>query len=177
MNLIFRLIWMLISARFGRRLRVMDENRLSYRCWLTDIDMNMHMTNSRYASFMDLARVDFMIRNGGWGRIRAAGLYPVLGSSSIRFRRPIKPFQRFDVTARIVSWDERWIYMEHKLVIKGGPKGDDIASVCIVKTTFLGKKGRVPTDELVAIIGYTGPKPDAGDLLAKKDALDAMLKA
>ena len=173
MNLIFRLIWMLIAARFGRRLGVMDENRLSYRCWPTDIDMNMHMTNSRYASFMDLARVDFMIRNGGWGRIRAAGLYPVLGSSSIRFRRPIKPFQRFDVTARIVSWDERWIYMEHKLVIGGG----EVASVCIVKTTFLGKTGRVPTDELVRIIGYAGPKPDAGDLLAKKDALDAMLKA
>lgn len=132
------------------------------------------MTNSRYASFMDLARVDFMIRNGGWGRIRKAGLYPVLGSSSIRFRRPIRPFQKFDVTARIVSWDERWIYIEHKLIIAGG----EVASVCLVKTTFLGKQGRVPTDELVAIIGYTpGPKSDARELLGKKDALDAMLRA
>ena len=177
MNLIFRLIWMLISARFGSRRALMDEGRLAYRCWPTDLDMNIHMTNSRYHSFMDLSRVELMVRNGAWARIRKAGLYPVLGSSSIRFRRPIRPLKKFEVTARVLSWDDRWIYIAHKLIIKGGPKGDEVAAVCVVKTTFLSEQGRVPTDQLMVIMGYDGPKPDAGDLMAKKDALDAMLTA
>lgn len=172
MNLIFRLFWMLVAARFGARRGLLDETRLSFRCWPTDLDFNMHMTNSRYASFMDLSRVEMMIRNGAWTRIRAAGLYPVLGSSSTRFRRPILPFAKFDVTARVVSWDERWIYIEHKLILAGG----EVAALCIVKTTFLSREGRIPTDRLVAIMGYTGPKPAFPDLLSKKDVLDAALR-
>ncbi len=163
---------MLIAARFGARRGVLEEGVLAFRCWPSDLDMNMHMTNSRYASFMDLARVSLMIRNGGWQRIRAAGLYPVLGSASTRFRRPIKPFQKFTVSARVVSWDDRWIYMEHKM-----NAGGDLAAYCLVKTTFLSKEGRVPTDKLMAIIGYSGPKPEFTDALAKKDALDGALRA
>ena len=164
---------MLISARFSARRAILDEARLTFRCWPTDLDFNIHVTNSRYASFMNLSRVEMMIRNGAWKRIRSAGLYPVLGSSSIRFRRPIRPFRKFDVTARVVSWDERWIYIEHKMILAGG----DVAAICLVKTTFLGKEGRVPTDKLIAIMGYNGPNPAFPDSLAEKDALDAALKA
>ena len=100
MNLIFRLIWMLITAKLGARRDIMAESRLTFRCLPSDLEMNMHMTNSRYHSFMDLARVAFMIRSGAWARVRAAGLAPVLGSSSIRFRQPVAPFQKFAVTCR-----------------------------------------------------------------------------
>lgn len=162
---------MLITARLGARRGVLEEGVLVFHCWPSDLDMNMHMTNSRYASFMDLARVSLMIRNGGWQRIRAAGLYPVLGSASTRFRRPIKPFQKFTVPARVVSWDERWIYIEHKMAA-----GGDLAAYCLVKTTFLSKEGRVPTDKLMAIIGYSGARPEFTDVLVKKDALDRALK-
>ncbi len=172
MNLIFRLIWMIITARLGSRRDIMGESHMTFWCLPTDLDMNMHMTNSRYHSFMDLSRIDFMIRNGAWGRVRAAGLYPVLSFSSIRFRRPIRPFQKFAVTSRVVSWDERWIYLEHK-VLAGG----DTAAITILKCTFLSKEGRIPTDELLGIMGYTGPKPAFTDVLAKKDELDALLKA
>ena len=52
-----------------------------------------------------------------------------------------------------------------------------MAAICLVKTTFLGKEGRVPTDKLIAIMGYNGPNPAFPDSLAEKDALDAALKA
>ena len=105
-----------------------------------DLDLNMHMTNSRYHSFMDIARVDFMIRGGAWQRLRKEGLGPVLGSSTIRFRRPIKLFQKFDVTTRMLSWDERWIYLEQKILA-----GGDVASIAVMKVTFVGKQGRTPS--------------------------------
>ena len=172
MNLIFRLLWMWIAAHFGRRCEMAGENHITFRCMPWDLDLNMHMTNSRYHSFLDLCRVDFMIRSGAWARLRKEGLGPVLGSSTIRFRRPIKPLQKFDVTARMLTWDERWIYMEQRILA-----GGDVASIAVMKVTFVGKQGRVPTEKLMAIMGYTGPKPAAPELTARQNSLDELLKA
>ncbi len=172
MNLIFRLIWMWIAAHFGPRRAIDGENHLFFRCMPWDLDLNMHMTNSRYHSFMDLSRVDFMMRTGAWKSLRKEGLGPVLGSSTIRFRRPIRPFQKFDVTVRMLTWDERWIYLEQRILA-----GGDVASIAIMKTTFVGKQGRVPTEKLMTIMGYTGAKPIAPDLITRQNALDELLKA
>ncbi len=176
MNLILRFLWMMAAAYLGARTvsgrrDMAGENHIFFRCMPWDLDLNMHMTNSRYSSFMDLSRVDFMIRNGAWARLRAAGLGPVVASLTIRFRRPIRVFQRFDVTARIVSWDDRWIYLEQKILV-----GTEVASIALMKVTFIGKEGRLPVEKLLAIMGYAGEKPPFTDALAKKDALDAALK-
>ena len=176
MNLIFRLFWMLLTARFGKRVDIMGESFLTFRCMPTDLDLNFHMTNSRYHSFMDLGRVDFMIRNGAWANLRGGGLGPVLGSSTIRFRRAINPFQKFRVTTRILAWDERWIYLEHKLIAEGGKMHNETASIAIMNTTFVGKEGRVPTEKLMQIIGYTATQPPLPDVLARKAEMDALLK-
>ncbi len=172
MNLIFRLIWMLICARFGARRDIMAESSLTYRCWPWDLDFNLHMTNSRYYSFMDLSRIDYSIRSGAWARLRAQGFYPVLGSSTVRFRRPVAPLQKFRVTTRILSWDERWIYFSHRIIT-----GEDVAAVGIMKAIFVNKQGRIPIPKLMEIMGYTGPKPPFTADLQKKDELDALLKA
>jgi Thioesterase-like superfamily len=74
MNLIFRLIWMLIAGRFGPRTLITGESYLTFCCLPTDLDLNFHMTNSRYYGFIDLSRVDFMIRNGAWAKLRGAGV-------------------------------------------------------------------------------------------------------
>jgi acyl-CoA thioesterase FadM len=176
MNLIFRLFWMLLSARFGARSDITGESWLTFRCLPTDLDLNFHMTNSRYHSFMDLSRVDFMIRNGAWAKLRRAGLGPVLGSSSIRFRRAIAPFQKFRVTTRVMAWDERWIYLEHKIVTQGGKADGETAAVAIMNTTFVGQQGRVPTEKLMEIIGYSAPRPILPEVLVRKEAMDALMK-
>ena len=177
MNLIFRLLWMLIAASFGARADITGESHLTFRCLPTYLDLNFHMTNSRYHSFMDLSRVDFMIRNGAWGKLRRAGLGPVLGSSAIRFRRAINVFQKFRVTTRVLAWDERWIYLEHKLIAEGGKMDGETAAVAIMNTTFVGSEGRVPTAKLMQIIGYAAPRQVLPDVLVKKAEMDALLKA
>lgn len=170
------MIWTLTSAwltyRFGRHVGLFDEVRYRFRCLPTDIDFNLHLTNSRYASFMDIVRVALMMRNGAWGRIRAARLLPVLGSSTIRFRRAVRPFEPFEVTARVLGWDEKWIFIEHKILIGNG----DVAALAIMKVAFIGPDGRVATEKLVEIIGYAGPKPAPHELLDRVRALDEALK-
>ena len=171
MNLIFRFLWMWITAHLGAKRDPMGESRLTFRCLPTDLDINVHMTNSRYHSFTDIARIDLVIRSGAMKRLRAAGLYPVLGSATMRFRRSIKPFEKFTVTARVLTWDERWIYIEHRFLT-----GTETAAISVVKTTFLSPQGRVPTEQLKTVMGYSGATPDFPLALHKLNELDEALK-
>lgn len=110
---------------------------------------------------MDLSRVDHLIHNGSWKKIRGNKLMPVLESGSIRFRRPIPPFKRMDVTTRIVGCDDRWIYLEHQLVA-----GEVVYSIAVLKAAFLDVDGRVPTARLLETIGYHGDLPPMSSALA-----------
>lgn len=171
MNLIWRMIWMFIAARFGARVDIMGEGALTFRCLPTDLDFNMHMTNSRYASFGDLSRVSFMIRNGAWKRLRAQGLLPVLGSGTFRYRRAINLFQKFTVTTSILTWDDKYVYLLHKFLTKG-----DVAAIGVMKAAFVTRTGRAPIEQVVSLMGYTGPRPESP--IAKEVAdLDLVLKA
>lgn len=171
MNLFFRLLWMALTVRLRSRCAVLDESRLSFRVLPTDLDVNMHLTNSRYFSFMDLSRVDHMVRTGAWKRFRQNGFMPVLGSGSIRYRRPVPPFLRIDVATRVVGCDDRWIYMEHKVV-----HGETTYAIAVLKAAFIDKKGRVPTERFLSTIGYDGDIPPMTESLAHiRDADEALL--
>lgn len=129
------------------------------------------MDNGRYHNFLGLALAELLVRSGISRRAHAAGARPVLATSSIRFRKEIRLWQKFDVTARVVYWDDRWIYLGYRLFV-----GIDAAAIAIVKSTFVDKNGRVSPDRLNTIIGHTGPTPPASELIAAKSALDALLK-
>ena len=128
MNLLWRLIWMWITAHLGARAEVMGAPKLTFRCLPTDLDIFMHMTNSRYASFGDLSRVSFMIRTGAYGRLRRAGYFPVLGSSTFRFRRAVLLWEQFTVSTSVLTWDDKWVYLLHKFETK-----NDMPAIAVVK--------------------------------------------
>ena len=49
MNLFFRRLWVYLRANLSPKTAPVDtEFRLNFRVWLTDQDMFLHMTNSRY---------------------------------------------------------------------------------------------------------------------------------
>ena len=149
-----------------------DEYRIAFHCLPTDLDLNNHMTNSRYQNFLDMGRFNLMIRTRIWERVRAAGLSTVLGTSTIRFRREIKLWQRFEVSARLIAWDERWLYFEHRIYVNG-----DTAAVAIAKCAFIGKTGRAPVEKVREILALLGPSPPFSELARAKNALDALLTA
>ncbi len=64
MNLFFRLLRLLLTARWRGRLGPLDESVLKLRVWPVDLDVNLHMNNGRYLSVMDLGRVDVILRTG-----------------------------------------------------------------------------------------------------------------
>ena len=127
MNLHFRLLAMLVvrwwRARKGQR-DPLSENpllttRKPFRVWPHDCDMNIHLTSSRYLALMDLCRVDWLLALGV-GRILLKKRWKfVVNAQEITYIREVKPFCRFDIKSRVLGWDEKYFYVEHRVVRKG----------------------------------------------------------
>jgi acyl-CoA thioesterase FadM len=144
------------AAAFVRpRLGPLDRSVVTMRVWPNDLDTNVHLNNGRYLTLMDLGRMDLAIRMGVVGVIRRKRWFPVLGSAAIRFRRPLHPFERFALISRIVGWDDKWLYMEHRM-----ESGRHLAAIAVVKALFRGREGSVPSAELVRVLGHDGPSPE-----------------
>ena len=149
MNLWFRLVLTLLRARFGAAVEPLATARTPFRVWPLDLDVNLHMNNGRYATLMDLGRVDLMVRAGVLRRLVKAGMHPVVTAQHISYRRSLGPFERFTIETRVTGWNERSIYLEQRFVRANG----DTAARGVLETLFLDGGGRVPTDRVIVLLG------------------------
>lgn len=162
MNLYIRLLYMLIASFFKPKIaNALNETSLTFWVLPNDLDLNGHMNNGRYPTIMDIGRMDFVLRLGLAGYVIKNGYIPVLASLKMRFRLPLLPFQKYLLQTRIVCWDDKWVFMEHRFVIAGGKKDGAIAAVGIVKGSFFSKKtrGTIPTGDIMKAVGLTQESP------------------
>lgn len=157
MNLWLRLLRIIVGALLGRRLGMFDTSELRFRVWPHDLDLNIHMNNARYLSLMDLGRTDLIIRTGLHKVMLREGWQAVIGGTTVRFRRPLKPFQACRLTTRLLCWDDRWLYIEHRITTADGT----LACAALVKAVFIRKGSRVAPAETAARAGVTTPSPAA----------------
>lgn len=115
----------------------------------------MHMNNGRYLTLMDLGRLQLMMRTGLAKHILKNGWMPVLGAVSMRYRRPLAPLQRFALTTRLISWDEKWFYIEHRFLV-----GEEVMAVATVRAAILGKGKSLPTSAFTSLLGIQGGPPE-----------------
>ena len=161
MNLLFRLVLVIVAALLKRPLAPMEASRLTLRVLPNDIDLNLHMTNARYFSVMDLGRIDLLIRSGLAGTMLRNRRQAVLGASTVRFRRPLKPFQRYELTSRVLCWDDRWFFIEQRAET---PQGT--AAVAVMQGAFIGKGGIVAPARMLAEAGLPHESPPMPDFVA-----------
>ena len=159
MNLYFRLLLVLLRASFGQRLGALDTSRVSFRVWPNDLDVNLHMNNGRYATLMDLGRLDLMARAGLLRAIRRQRLMPVVTAQHLSYRRSLEPFRSFTLETRVLGWDERSIVLEQRFLCMG-----EVFATGHVQSLFLGPGGRRPTSEIVELFGIEGERPVPDDL-------------
>lgn len=167
MNLWLRLLRIIIGALFGRRLGFFETSELSFRVWPHDLDLNVHMNNARYLALMDLGRADLIIRVGLHRVMMRESWQAVIGATNVRFRRPLKPFQRFRLTTRLLCWDDRWLYLEQRITTPDGA----LACAAVVKAVFIRKGARVPPAETAARAGLAGPSPAAPEWMTGLEAV------
>ena len=166
MNLYLRLLWLLWHMRGKARRGLFDESRLSFRVLPNDLDLNLHMNNGRYLTFMDLGRVHLMVQGGLMAHVRRKRWMPVLAAAEITYLRSLNPFERFDLVTRLMTWDDKYVYMEQTFERDG-----ELCAHAYVKGLFLSREGRVPNAEVVGIIGYAGAAPVMSEALQRWAAL------
>jgi len=151
MNLYLRLLMLKLRSKSNQRLSIWETAELPLRVAATDLDLFLHMNNGKYASIMDLGRIDLLQRAGMWDTVRANGWLPLVAAQTITYRRSLKPWQRFTLRTRYLGADEGWVYHEQTFL-----SGDELYAHAIVRSRFVKNAGgSVSQEELEALSGPT----------------------
>ncbi|KAI0126634.1 hypothetical protein BJ170DRAFT_414041 [Xylariales sp. AK1849] len=101
---------------------------------LMEIDFNMHKSNSSYFADVDIARTHLVCTLFAKGIAHMRGgtaaytgsKQPVfglaLGAVSCNFKRELRPYEQYEMWSKILSWDEKWIYIVTHFVRKDAAK-------------------------------------------------------
>jgi len=169
LNLYLRLLRVLWQLRKLQRRAIFEASRLSFRVLPNDLDLNMHMNNGRYLTFMDLGRVHLTAQTGLLGAMRRRRWMPVLAAAEITYLRSLAPFDRFELVTRLLTWDDKYIYLEQTFERDG-----ELCAHAYVKALFLQRGGRVPNAEVLAASGYQGDAPPMAEALQRWSELTAV---
>jgi len=152
MNRWLRTLITFIRAQFLKDIKPDEETSLNFRVWITDIDLSI-MNNAAMLSITEMGRIDLMIRTGFLTHVRRNRLYVPLASISAQFRRPLKRFQKFQLKTQLIYWDEKWIYISHRIL-----REEKIIAVALAKCTV--KKGTelIPFESIIHKLNW-GMKP------------------
>lgn len=171
MNLLLRLLRVILCALVRPKLNFFDESVVRFRVYPHDLDLNFHMTNSRYLSLMDLGRTDLILRTGVFKHLRQHRLQAVLGSANVRFRRALHLFQAFTLHTRVIGWDEKWLYIDQRIESNG-----QLITSAIVKGLFLNKEGAIPTQEMFRILKLQEPVTQLNPAIERWLQMEAELR-
>ncbi|MCB1389191.1 MAG: acyl-CoA thioesterase [Rhodobacteraceae bacterium] len=125
-----------------------------HRCWPWDLDPWMELNNGRTLTLYDLGRIPLMTRTGlvraafgqGWG-ITVAG-------STVRYRRRIRAFQRFEMHSRLLGWDTRFVYFEQAMWRRG-----EALNHVLIRMATTDAQGIVPPVRLMEAMGQPAASP------------------
>lgn len=163
-----RFLMLALGSLWRPKLRPDEESVLTMRSWLTDADIS-HVNNAAYLTFFEMGRIDLQLRTGFARLALEKGWAAPMGSIVIQFRKPLRRFQKFRVTARVAYWDERWLYVEHRLERNG-----ETVARALARSTIIGKEGRIAPSEAISALGYSiapPPMPPAIDKFREGEML------
>ena len=147
MNLFFRLIIVVIHGCFRRKLHPLSESVLHLWVLPNDLDLNLHMNNGRFLSIMDLGRIDLLLRAEMLPLLVKHRWQPLVGGVNIRYKQSLAPFARYRLHTKIVAWDEKWFYIEHRF-----EKGKRVVASAHMKALFRSPGKNVKTDEVFQLL-------------------------
>lgn len=158
MNLWLRLLSMLATVWRRPRAPLFDTTTLHMRVWPNDLDFNGHVNNGRYLTMADLGRLDYVIRSGVARVVIKRRAAPIVGDAVAKFRRELHPFERFKIETRLLGWDERWTFMEHRFISQGR-----VVGVVAMRGLFRTAQGPLSPQVFVQEFGLTEPSPALPD--------------
>lgn len=132
-----------------------------HRVWPHQIDYNLHMNNAKYLTFLEAGRWTLFRDNGWFKHFFDKRLNLVVASLEITFIRELNLFTQFEVHTRLLSWDDKYLYFEQRIMVKGKLYGH-----ALVKMAGVRKGKRALTPEICEAVGVEF------DLVEKKPVIE-----
>ncbi|KAL1839675.1 hypothetical protein VTJ49DRAFT_1285 [Mycothermus thermophilus] len=96
------------DAPLSARPRLFQHHITHSRAVLSDLDVNIHKSNSTFFADADINRAELLTR---WLSRGLVGCVPILAAVQCTFVREIGPFKAYDLSSRILCWDEKSLFM------------------------------------------------------------------
>lgn len=133
---------------------LLSTTRVCLRVWPNDLDMNFHVNNGRYLALADIGRLHWFVRTGALGVARQKKAFPLVGDAIAKFRRDLKAFQTFEIHTRLIGWDDKWGFIEHRFV-----RNHRVIGVVAVRGIFKGPDGPLDPGLLLTGLAHATPSP------------------
>jgi hypothetical protein len=152
---------------------------------LLDIDYNLHKSNSTFFNDLDDNRTELLLalfkdvvkpHKNGKGRLQAKMFN--LGGTACIFKKAIAPFSRFEISSRVLCWDEKWVYVvshftkpgsnnAHQVILGSSTKKqgsvanqlDCIYATAITKYVFKQGRKTCTPESVMQECGLVPPQP------------------
>jgi acyl-CoA thioesterase FadM len=140
---------------FGSKVNLLATTRVRLRVWPNDLDLNAHVNNGRYLSLADIGRIHWFVRTGVLEIARQHRTWPVIGDAIAKFRQDLKLLQVFEIHTRLIGWDHKWGFLEHRFV-----RNNRVIGVVAIRGVFKGPGGPLDPGVLLAGVAHSAPSPE-----------------
>ncbi len=105
-----RLLWLILTSLWRKRMNVLDVFSLPFIVLPNDVDVSK-ISDDRYLAITDLGRVGLALRAGVAAALIKRHWAPLASFATLRFRHPLRVFQRYQLLTQIVFWDDDAFYL------------------------------------------------------------------
>ena len=170
MRLRIRMIVLIIASLFRKHMSLIDENVLSLRVLPNDCDV-ISVSSDRYVALMGLGDLNITLRAGLFSIMYKRKWYPMTRVATIRYRHPLRMFQKYLLRSRTIYWDHKWIWVEHSFEKNGRTQ-----ALGITKVMFVGSAGVVPVSQVVDAVGESITPPPIPKIIADLQSVEKQIK-
>ncbi len=159
----FRMIKEFVKYRSAPPLAPDGVHVSHHRCMPWDIDMFFELNNGRTLTLYDLGRLPFAKRAGLFAALRSQKWGLTMAGATVRYRRRIRTFERFEMRSRMACWDDRFIYIEQSMWRADG----ECANHIVYRAALTDRNGIVPPARVAEVLGVPAASPAIPPHIAK----------
>lgn len=119
-----------------------------------DIDPFLELNNGRILTLYDIGRLSLFRRMGIIPVMRQHGWTGVVAGSSVRYRRRLRQFHRFEMRSTVVGWDNRFIYADQSMWRDG-----TCTNQALLRLAIAAADGIVAPPEIAKTMGLSEVSP------------------
>ncbi|MEO0357192.1 MAG: acyl-CoA thioesterase [Pseudomonadota bacterium] len=149
-----RLAWQFLINRNAPILAVDATHVSQHICLPTDIDLWWELNNGRTLTLYDLGRLPLAGRVGLLDTLKKNRWGLTMAGVSVRYRKRIRMWQRFEMRSRAVGYDSKFLYLEQSLWRNG-----DCCGHALYRSAVTDKNGLIPPHQVMQALGRPFDKP------------------